>query len=461
MSQAAVIAFLRTPEGHPGGGPVEVIETHGALIFLAGDVALKIKRAVRYDYLDLSTLARREATLRRELALNQPAAPMIYRDLMPVTRMPDGHLRLGGTGAPVEWVLRMWRFPAGAEMATIAASHGIDDALARDLGQTIARYHRQAPVRQADGVRLIGDILAELDRVFAGMQDSFTPDRISAFATASQTALRQCAGLLDRRARGGHVRRGHGDLHLRNIVRLDGAPVLFDALEFDEVLGTCDVLYDLAFLLMDLHQRGLARAANIALAAYLLAADGAEDGGVAALPLFCAVRAAISAMVQVQTATATQVAPGAIHLRTDTARKAASNRPEDTALPAESYTPAARAAVYDRLFARADTILSAGHAVLIDATCLDPDLRARARALGPRLGVEVRAIWLDAPLDIFRDRVAARRGDASDADVAVLDAQQAGAARPQDWEVVSAEGAPATVADRVTARLTLRPAQAD
>ena len=102
IMQNAVIEFLKSPAAHSGGGPVELVQTHGALIFLAGDIALKIKRSVRYDYMDLSTLDLREAMLRRELMLNKPVAPMIYRDIVPVTRAPDGSLALDGSGVPVD-----------------------------------------------------------------------------------------------------------------------------------------------------------------------------------------------------------------------------------------------------------------------------------------------------------------------------------------------------------------------
>lgn len=508
MSQDDVIAFLGSATGHPGGGPVEIVETHGAIIFLAGDVALKIKREITYDYMDLSTRALRKAMLQRELALNKPVVPQIYRDVVPVTREPDGTLVLDGAGAPVEWVLRMWRFPAEAELAVIAKERGIDDALARDLGEAVQRFHARAETRTAQGASLISDILDELDRVFAGMHGTLGSARIDAFAQASRTEWRRVSALLDQRARDGHVRRCHGDLHLRNLVLLDGVPVPFDALEFDEVLGTCDTLYDLAFLLMDLHQRDLDRAANIVLNAYLLAARGSEDQGLAALPLFLAVRSAIHAMVAVQTSDATHSAPGAepaqildsaasllvpappklvligglsgtgkttigrdiapsvgptpgaVHLRTDTERKAIMGLAETAPAPSASYSDAAREAVYTRLLERADAILSGGHSVLIDATFLNPSLRATATALGARLGVDMHRIWLDAPLEVLLDRVSARVGDASDADETVLRTQHAAADIPADWAIVSALGTPRATADRVLSALELARSEA-
>ena len=458
------------------------------MVFLAGEVALKIKRDVRYDYMDLSTLDLREKMLRRELELNQPIAPKIYREVVAVTRETDGTLAFGGAGEPVEWVLRMWRFPAEAELAVIAETRGIDDALARDLGKGVFAYHARTPERFADGRMLISDILDELDRVFADMTGALGAARIGAFHHTSREALDDIADLLQDRADTGHVRRAHGDLHLRNVVLLDGRPVPFDALEFDEVLGTCDVLYDLAFLVMDVHHRGLARAANMLLNAYLLAAGGREDPGLAALPLFLGVRAAIRAMVAVQTESATHVAagtepvrflddaiacltppapmliliggvsgtgkttvaraiapqigavPGAIHLRTDLERKAMRGVAETATLADADYTPEARRAVYKRLEDRAGTILAAGHSVILDATFLDPETRRAAMAVGTAAGVETRALWLDAPLDVLTARVAGRARDASDADESVVRRQLEAETAPRDWIEVSAEG---------------------
>jgi len=133
--QAEVIAFLKDAASHVSDEAVEVIETHAAHVFLTGDEALKIKRAVRYDYLDYSTLAKRHAALERELELNTPTAPGIYRDVVAITREPDGSLAIAGAGPPVEWVLRMARFPTENELAHVAARGALDRPLAERFGQ--------------------------------------------------------------------------------------------------------------------------------------------------------------------------------------------------------------------------------------------------------------------------------------------------------------------------------------
>lgn len=484
-AQDEVIRFLKSGKAFPVPGPADHVQTHCAHIFLGGDLVLKIKRAVRYDYLDQSTPDLRRALLDRELILNRPTAPMIYRDVVPVTRAGDGGLELDGTGPPVEWALRMHRFAADCEMTAVAASGRLTDPVAEALGQAVHRFHATCPVLQDRGDDLIGDILDELGRVLTPLEPSFGAGLVDAFLAQARKQLSTLALFLRERSAFGHVRRVHGDLHLRNLLLIDGEPVLFDALEFDERLATCDVLYDLAFLLMDLCHRGLARQANIAMTAYLLAATGTEDNGLSALPLFLSVRAAIRAMVLLQTDQATgqtdvfsgearaylaqAVAfldntppvliaiggmsgtgktvlardlapdigrcPGAVHLRTDTERKVQAGHVD--------YRPTARSAIYDRMFARAATLLAAGRSVILDGTFLDEAQRIAAEELALQSGVGFCGLWLTAPQTVLVDRVTSRRGDASDADAAVVRAQisVAGAAvQRQNWQAIDAGG---------------------
>ncbi|GHD98324.1 kinase [Defluviimonas sp. 20V17] len=502
--QDETLAFLGSRAAFmaaPGSAAVERIDTHGAVVFLHGDAALKIKRAVHYDYMDLSTPEQRRKMLQRELDLNAPAAPMIYHDLQPVTRGPDGALRIGGKGVALDWVLRMHRFAAKDELEAIAGRGALDDTLAEAIGRMVHGYHAAAPLRPGRGFELLGDILQELSRVFAGLGQG-APD-ITAWLSDAGAKLRDVAPLLDRRAKQGQVRRCHGDLHLRNIVVIEGRPVPFDALEFSEDLGTCDVLYDLAFLLMDLCHRGLSRAAARVLSTYLAAANGAQDHGLAALPLFLSVRAAIRAMVLLQTDAATAQpgrsgpeiaaylrearaylrpapprlvaiggysgtgksllahalapylgpAPGAVVLSTDETRKIAPDLGPAAALPAKAYSDGARAAVYDRMLARAGVLIGAGHSVILDATWLDPARRRAAMALAARLHVPAAGLLLTAPPKVLRRRIKARRGDWSDADVAVLEGQLARGAGGADWTRIEAGGTPEATLAAARARL--------
>lgn len=484
-AQVDVIRFLQSGRAFAGSGPIEHVQTHCAHVFLGADVALKVKRAVRYDYLDQSTPGLRHALLERELALNQPTAPMIYRDVVPVTRAADGGLELDGAGSPVEWVLRMHRFAPDCEMTAVAASGRLNDTVAETLGRTVQRFHATCPERRDPADDLIRDILDELGRVLEPLDRAVGGGHIEAFLSRARAGLDTVAPVLRNRSKLGHVKRVHGDLHLRNLLLIDEEPVLFDALEFDERLATCDVLYDLAFLLMDLCHRGLRRQANIAMTAYLLAATGAEDAGLAALPLFMSVRASIRAMVLLQTDQATGrtgastdearqyltqavgyldkakpvlvavggmsgtgktvlardlapdigVCPGAVHLRTDTERKAQAKQVD--------YAPAARQANYDRVFGRATELITAGRSVILDATFLDARQRDAAEEVALRHGVGFLGLWLTAPHSVLVERVTERRGDASDADAAVVrvqaQAESAGLPGPL-WVTLDAGG---------------------
>lgn len=493
--QDDIVAFLSRPSTFgEAAGEVEVIETHGALVFLCAGTALKLKRAVHYDYMDLSSPDKRHRMLMRELALNRPVAPAIYRDVVAVTREADGTLALGGAGAPLDWVLRMERFPAQDELTQVAARGALDDALATRLGARLAAFHRDAPVREPGEALGFRDIVDEVARVMAGFPQSRAAQAVPGWADAARGVLVTLGPILNERAAQGAVRRGHGDLHLRNLVLIGGDPVPYDALEFDEAMGTSDIVYDIAFLLMDLCHRDLARAACRVLDAWLLGFAGAQDAGLALMPVCLSLRAAIRAMVALQTGVARGTdgegeaasymaealrylappppvcvavggfsgsgksvlaralgprigaAPGAVRLATDVLRKAEGHAPV-------SYDPAARAAVYAAMMDRARAILAAGHSVVLDATFLDPDLRARAGDVARAAGVPFVGLWLDAPEEVLRQRVTGRAGDVSDADLGVLAGQIARGTGPLDWTRIDAGG----TSDRTLAQALEQP----
>jgi len=501
-AQAEVIAFLSDPASHGTGiADVDVIETHGALVFLAGDTALKIKRAVRLAYFDFSTLAKREAVCHREIEINQPNAPDIYRDVVAITRETDGRLAIDGRGKPVEWAIRMMRFDQDALLSTIADCAGIDDRLAVDLARTIVAAHEAAETRiVADAAADMGSIIDAIDRSFAASAAEIvgldTPH--AQFMALARGHLDRVAPLLRRRADAGLVRRCHGDAHLGNIVIWKGRPQLFDAIEFDERLATIDLLYDLAFLLMDLDRRGARRAARIVLDCYLSeTARGLDLEGLAALPLFLGVRAAVRAMVafdraRIQGGSAKpaterhgletlslaisyleppparlvavgglsgtgkttlarelapylQPAPGALHLRSDVLRKQLAGVGELDRLPATSYTPEASEAVYRALLERARLALAAGHSVVVDAVFAQEAWRTAVARMAAETGIPFDGIWLEATPELLKERVAARTGDASDATPAVVERQLEAATGAISWHRVAATGDPAAI----------------
>lgn len=495
-TQAEIIAVLSDPASYPGHPTVERVDTHAARIFLAGPEAIKIKRPVRYSYLDFSTPERRRQALQRELEINRPESLEIYRDVVAVVRKPDGSLALGGEGAPVEWALRMHRFDGELLLSKFAERGPLGDTLIADLARRVCAYHRRAvPQRDASlGVAAMQAVLDEVATELGKLSDVLSPGLLERFVTATHGALDKAHAVLDARACAGYVRRCHGDLHLGNIVVIGDKPTLFDALEFDEHLATIDTLYDLAFLVMDLDHRGQRTAANLLLNRYLIeTGDSADIEGLAALPLFLALRAAIRAMTALQrggaegteqaqsyldaastyaTPTLPRLvavggfsgtgkstlaralapmlgpAPGALHLRSDVERKRLLDVPEQERLPPETYTQEMSDRVYARLLDKARLALRAGHAVVLDAVYSKPQERQAVETLASELGVPFQGLWLTAAPDILDARVTARRGDASDADARVVAEQLQRGAGVIGWPQIDA-GSSSTETDAV------------
>src|SRR5215467_7104449 len=261
--QSEVLAFLANRATY-GGAPVRRIDTHSAVVFLAGDRAFKVKRAVRYSYLDFSTLAQRRAACEAELEINRAFAPALYLRVIPVTREPDDSLRLDGDGERVEWVVEMRRFDETRTLDRLADDNAVDLALADKVARAVAATHNRVPVLEgAPWLAALSSYIAKNDAAFRADPDLFDPAQTASLGHDSRLALNRLRPLLAARSAAGMVRRGHGDLHLGNVALLDGNPVLFDAVEFSPLIAAGDVLYDLAFLLMDLADRGLSAAANV------------------------------------------------------------------------------------------------------------------------------------------------------------------------------------------------------
>jgi aminoglycoside phosphotransferase family enzyme len=305
--QTAVIEFLSSPRAH-GGAAVERVETHASIVFLAGNRAWKLKRAVRYDYLDFSTVARRKAMCEAELTINRRAAPMLYRNVVAVTREADGSLTLGGSGVPVDWLVGMARFDQEGLFDRLAARQALPIGLMRPLASTIARFHAATAPRFDHGGRsglawVIDGNATAFEQQGAGILDPALGHHVT---DAARAQLDGHGALLDARRDAGSVRQCHGDLHLRNIVLIEGKPVLFDAIEFNDEIACIDVMYDVAFLLMDLWRRALPHHANALWNGYLT--DSAGDEGVSLMPLFLSCRAGVRAKTSA-TAAGFQVEP--------------------------------------------------------------------------------------------------------------------------------------------------------
>jgi uncharacterized protein len=492
--QEPVLRLLADPATY-GGAEVRRIDTHAASVFLAGERALKVKRAVRFPFLDYSTLAKRKAACAAEIEVNRPFAPRLYRGVAPITRAADGRLALDGEGRPVEWAVDMRRFDETRTLDHLADNGEIDAALADRLARAVAAAHARAPEADAaPWIDALADFLDQNDAAFRDYPDLFAAAAAERLGRLSRSALARLVPLLVARGQQGLVRRGHGDLHLGNIALIDSAPVAFDAIEFDPLIAAGDVLYDLAFLLMDLVERRLAAAANIVLNRYLGETRRPEDlDALAALPLFLSLRAAIRAKVTAARGAGAAAdarpaifaaartyfdlagrliaphasrlvavgglsgsgksvlvralapellpAPGAVVLRSDAERKARFGVGETERLPADAYTSEVTAAVYATLADNARRVIAAGHSAIVDAVFARPHERAAIAVAG----TPVRGLFLTADLATRLARVTDRSADASDADAAVARAQEdydLGDFDRPEWICVDASGTP-------------------
>ena len=463
-----------------------VIETSCARVYLTGELALKVKRPVNFGFLNYETADLRRWALERELAFNRAAAPDIYRRVGALTRALDGGLELDGPGEPVESVLEMRRFDETAVLAE--QPWAVDGVLAEDLGRAIARFHDTASVtREAEPGGGMSFTIRSNAALLKDLAPRIGAEAVEQLIAATRAERERLDGLLAERLATGWVRRCHGDLHLGNILLEHGRPILFDCIEFNDVLSQIDTLYDIAFLLMDLDFRRRRDAAVRVLSAWL--DEGARrfpDGlwsGLQALPLALSVRAAVRCHVQAHggddeaarayldaaiahltpvrpvlaavgglsgsgkstfariAAPGLGASPGAVILRSDEIRKRLWGAGPLDRLPPQAYAPEVSPRVYGQMFDEAGRALAAGRAVILDAVFLRPEERAAAAQVAARAGVAFQGLWLEAPPSLLHSRIASRSGDASDADGAVLEAQLARDLGAIDWPRVDSDGA--------------------
>ena len=486
-SSEAVLAWLVAGAGQ--GTPAEkVVETSIAWVVLFPDRVLKLKKPVDFGFLDFTSAERRRWACEREVALNRETAPDLYRGVRAVAQASPRDFALDGPGEAVDWLVEMRRFPEDALLS--ARPGGVDGVLAETLGREIARFHARADCADPSAGRdALAYVLASNAELLRRRGADLGAEAVERLIAATQARFDALAPLLLARGAQGFVRRCHGDLHLANIMVEQGRPVLFDCIEFNETFIRIDVLYDLGFLLMDLGFRGFGAAANRALNGWLdeaargLPADGFW-AGLGALPLFQSIRAAVRAHVTVnqrepalarryvaaalahlepaaprliavggfsgsgkstwarRLAPTLAPAPGAVVLRSDEVRKRLWGRAPLERLPAEAYGPGPSERVYGAMLAAAREALAAGWPAVLDAAFLRPEERAAAEALAKAAGVGFEGVWLDAPPETLRARVGARKDDASDADLQVLEAQLARGAGEIGWRRVAVEALP-------------------
>jgi aminoglycoside phosphotransferase family enzyme/predicted kinase len=507
-NQTAVVDFLSARSTY-GGAPVERIDTHASIVFLAGERAYKLKRAVQFDYLDFSTAERRRALCEAEVRLNRRTAPTLYRGVVAVTRQRDGSYALAGPGSAVDWVVAMNRFPQEAVFDRLATAGGLGIELMSPLAAAIAALHRSADHRPEHGGK------AGMSWVIEGNAAGFAqfgnacldPSAARHASDEARRELERRAQVLERRRESGFVRQCHGDLHLRNIVLLDGRPTLFDGVEFNDRIACTDVMYDLAFLLMDLWRRRLPRHANVVWNRYLI--ETADLDGVSLMPLFLSCRAAVRAKTSATAARLQEdeqrrtelvgvareylamaerllrppppclvavggfsgsgkstlarrlapsigAVPGAVVLRSDEIRKRLCGVPLSRRLGPEGYSSHVSQQVYARLAEYAASVVRAGHCVVVDAVYSRAADRHAIERVAEATSVPFIGLWLDAPEAVLIDRTAQRRNDASDADATIVRVQREQGTEDLGWNRLDASGTASSVFASAKERIGVR-----
>ena len=482
---------------HPVGA-VEWIETHISWLLLAGDFVYKFKKPLKLDFLDFSTPALRRGACEEELRINRRTAPALYLGLVALTGTAHSLQLQPAEAAPAdaEPAVRMRRFAQEALLSHLLEQQRLLPSHIDALAQQVAQFHASAAVatpQQGWGtaqaaVAPVQDCLAALQPLVAQAVPDMGPAlrQLAQWCASQGTAL---APVFLQRLQSGRVRECHGDLHLANLVLIDGQPQLFDAIEFNPALRWIDCVADIAFLAMDLEARGRADLAWRFLNAWL--EHTGDYAGLQVLQYYRVYRALVRARVaglrlaQVEgeregegegvgdkraaslrevrrylalalrfteprtvelwlahgfsgagksTQSQALIAErGVVRVRADVERKrlfGLAPQVSSAAVRGGIYTAEASQRTHEALAQAARCALDAGYTVLVDATFLNPAMRQRFMELAAQAQVRCRILSFEAPLAVLRERVRSRQlagGDASEASVQVLESQWAAA----------------------------------
>lgn len=465
MNESAIQKLLSTL----ASDRAQLLETHISWVMLAGEFAWKIKKPVDFGFLDFSSLEKRHFYCEEELRLNGRLAPEMYLEVVPVCGTLDAPV-LGGAGEALDYAVKMRRFDQAGLLSNRLPE--LTTELMDELAVLVAGFHQHIEICAEDCEHGTAKSVLQpmLDNFSTIRQLGQTPEvnvQLEQLESWTLKRAEELNSLLDTRKRKGFIRECHGDMHLGNITLVNGQPVIFDGIEFNPELRWIDTMNEVAFLLMDLHEKDLPQLAWHFLNCYLQ-----ETGDYAGLPLndfYQAYRAMVRAKVAAlsgnqesefgsylqqaaacasspvprliithglsgsgKSHTASRVADqlGAIHLRSDVERKrlaglAASSR-TDSAPESGIYTRDKTAQTYQHLLQLADNILGDGYSVIVDATFLLGEQRWMFHELAEQLSVPFIILDMQTPESLLLERIRQREQqgtDPSEADEKVLQLQ--------------------------------------
>lgn len=494
LQPLSLIHSLMHPEKFaPPVETCELIETHISWVILAGSYAYKIKKSLDLGFLDFSTLEKRRFYCEEELRLNKRLASMMYLSVVPITGTTE-FPQWAGAGDAIEYAVKMRAFPQEAQLDRVLALGALKAGQMDILAKHIANFHNQIEI--ADMETWYGNpesVLKPVEENFKQIkehaQNPKALDMLSELENWSQGKFQELKSLLTERKIDGFVRECHGDLHLRNIAWMDDGPVVFDCIEFNPGLRWIDVINDVAFLVMDLQDRGQSAMAQRFLNNYL--EHTGDYGGMGVLQFYMIYRALVRAKIDAIRSHQAGITPeeqakaekeflgymnlalsyirpnrphlmvtygmsasgkstvsrsllellGAVRVRSDVERKRLFGlKPEDdgqSALGKGIYSTEATEQTYRKLEQLAVKIIDAGYPVIVDAVFLKYEEREHFRELAKNRQIPFTLLECTTDEKTLRQRIAERKNDISDADLKVLELQLSEWKPLQEHELVN------------------------
>jgi uncharacterized protein len=483
MSNAAtlpeLIQQMLKPEfyPHPVITPIQLMQTHASTVLLTGEFAYKLKKPVKFSFLDYSTLEKRQHFCQEELRLNQRGAKELYLEVVSIAKQNNKY-QLGGEGEIVDYAVKMLQFPQETLLSNMFESGTITAAEIEDMGRVVAEFHTRAQTnRYISSFGSIARIKESIDDNYVQTEKYIgraqTQQQFIETKAYTDRFLNEHPDLFCERILSGCIRECHGDLHLRNICRWHNTTLLFDCIEFNEPFRFVDTMYDVAFAVMDLEARGGKDLANRFLNTY--AEQTGDWSGLQVLPMYLSRQAYVRAKVTsfllddpgisiAERATALKTAGdyyhqsweytrprqgqlimlsglsgsgkstfgkqlaqsmGGVQIRSDAVRKHLAGIPLSSKGDESLYTPDMTARTYKCVLELGSKLVMEGFTVILDAKYDRELLRASVIDLAQDRGMPLQIIHCIAPEHVLRDRLAHRTGDIADATVDLLASQQA------------------------------------
>jgi len=458
---------------------IKLVETHISWVILTGDFAYKIKKPLSLGFLDFSSLEKRKHCCEEELRLNRRTAPDIYLEVVTINGTKEKP-QLSSNDETIEYAVKMKQFPQQSQLDCVLLNNRLTPEVVNAFAQMIADFHQSAAVADSSSeygndYHVLEPVNENLQQILDRVKDDNCYTTIKQLEQWIKASHKTLLPLINKRKEMGFIRECHGDLHLRNLAWIDHQAIAFDCIEFNPYLRWIDVISDIAFLVMDLQARNETALAQQFLNSYLESTG--DYNGTQLLSFYMVyralVRAKVDAISMTQTHTSsindndakiefysylnlarsyTQKHPikliilhgvsasgktsfsqkllnfiPAIRIRSDVERKRIFKlkiKDNTHASPGKDiYTKEISIKLYDKLEQLSKMVINAGYSVIIDAAFLEKDKRDQFKALAKSQNAEFFILSFTVSDDILRQRITQRTGDASDADLSVLETQ--------------------------------------